>query len=119
MPLEDYYAALGVKSDATLEQIKQAYRRLARLHHPDLNKDAQDGRIKQLNEAYAVLSNTAKRAVYDIQRLEEMRRVLILEMLLYQREQLRRQQAQLQQRMTWKEGLIGFVTEFKKGLHDE
>lgn len=119
MSLEDYYAALGIKSDATLEQIKQAYRRLVRLHHPDLNKDAQDGRIKQLNEAYSVLSNTAKRAVYDIQRLEELRRAIILDMLLRQREQLLRQQAQRQQKMTWKEGLSGFVVEFKKGLRDD
>ena len=119
MQLEDYYAVLGVKSDATLEQIKQAYRRLVRLHHPDLNKDAQDGRIKQLNEAYSVLGNTAKRAVYDIQRLEEMRQALILEMLLRQREQLLRYQAQRERQMTWKEGLVGFVTEFKKGLHED
>jgi curved DNA-binding protein CbpA len=119
MPLEDYYTVLGVKSDATLEQIKQAYRRLVRLHHPDLNKDAQDGRIKQLNEAYAVLGNTAKRAAYDIQRLEEMRRALILEMLLRQREQLRRHQAQREQKMTWKEGLDGFVREFKNGLRED
>ncbi len=108
---EDYYTILGVTSDATLEQIKRAYRRLVRLHHPDLNKDAQDDRIKRLNEAYSVLSNTARRAAYDIQRLEALRRALILEMLLRQREQLRRQQ-----RMTWKEGLVGFVQELKKGL---
>jgi curved DNA-binding protein CbpA len=114
MPHEDYYTILGIKSDATLEQIKRAYRRLVRLHHPDLNKDAQDDRIKRLNEAYSVLSNAARRAAYDVQRLEELRRALILEMLLRQREQLRRQQ-----RMTWKEGLVGFVREFKKGLHED
>jgi curved DNA-binding protein CbpA len=119
MSLEDYYAVLGVKSDATLEQIKQAYRRLARLHHPDLNKDAQSDRIKQLNEAYAVLGNAAKRAAYDIQRLEELRRALILEMLLRQREQLRHHQAQREQKMTWKEGLAGFVREFKNGLRED
>jgi curved DNA-binding protein CbpA len=45
---EDYYTILGVHSDATLEQIKRAYRRLVRLHHPDLNKDAQDDRIKRI-----------------------------------------------------------------------
>lgn len=111
---EDYYTILGVTSDATLEQIKRAYRRLVRLHHPDLNKDAQDDRIKRLNEAYSVLSNTARRAAYDIQRLEALRRALILEMLLRQREQLRRQQ-----RMTWKEGLVGFVQELKKGLRED
>lgn len=119
MPLEDYYAVLGVKSDATLEQIKQAYRRLVRLHHPDVNKDVQDDRIKRLNEAYGVLGNAARRAAYDIQLLEEMRRALILEMLLRQREQLLRHQAQRAQKMTWTEGLVGFVREFKKGLRDE
>jgi curved DNA-binding protein CbpA len=119
MSLEDYYSILGVKSNATPDQIKQAYRRLVRLYHPDLNKDAQDDRIKKLNEAYAVLGNTAKRAAYDIQRLEELRRALIMDMLLRQREQLRRLQAQREQKMTWKEGLVGFVREFRKGLHDE
>jgi curved DNA-binding protein CbpA len=119
MPQEDYYTILGVRCDATPEQIKQAYRRLVRLHHPDLNKNAQDDRIRQLNEAYAVLGNAAKRAAYDIQRLEEMRRALILEMLLSQHEQLRRYQAQREQKMTWKDGLVGFVREFKKGLHDD
>jgi curved DNA-binding protein CbpA len=119
MLLKDYYVILGVKSDATLEQIKQAYRRLVRLHHPDLNKDAQDDRIKQLNEAYAVLGNAAKRVAYDIQRLEELRRALILEMLLRQREQLRRHQAQREQKMTWTEGLVGFVREFKDGLRGD
>jgi curved DNA-binding protein len=119
MSLEDYYAILGVKSDATLEQIKQAYRRLVRLHHPDLNKDARDDRIKQLNEAYAVLGNAAKRAAYDVLRLEELRHALILEMLLRQHEQLRRHQAQREHEMTWKEGLVGFVREFKNGLRED
>ena len=119
MSLPNYYAILGVTSEATLEQIKRAYRRLARLHHPDLNKDAQEDRIKQLNEAYAVLSNTARRAAYDIQRLEELRRTLILEILLHQQEQLRRYQAQREKTMTWREGLAGFVREFKNGLRQE
>lgn len=117
MPLPDYYTILGVPADASLEQIKRAYRRLARLHHPDLTKDAEDQRIKQLNEAYGVLSHNARRLAYDIQRLEELRRALILDLLRRQREQLLQQQAI--PRMTWKEGLAGFVREFQKGLHDD
>ncbi|HEX4203121.1 MAG TPA: DnaJ domain-containing protein [Ktedonobacteraceae bacterium] len=112
MLLPDYYAILGVSNDATLEEIKRAYRRLARKYHPDVNKETQDERIKKLNAAYAVLSNTAGRAAYDIQRLEAKRTALIVEMLR------RRQFEQSQQpRMTWKEGVIGFVRELKKGLH--
>src|SRR5581483_2631477 len=79
MPLKNYYAILEVPRHATLTQIKQSYRRLARLYHPDLNKQIHDDRIKQLNEAYDVLSDTARRLHYDIVLLEEMRNALILE----------------------------------------
>lgn len=113
MPLPDYYAMLGVPSDATLTQIKQSYRRLARVYHPDVNKQAPDTHIKQLNEAYDVLSDTVKRAAYDIKRLEEMRQRLILEVLLQQR-----QAALREPRMTWADGVKGFVREFKKGMKE-
>ncbi|MBV9229839.1 MAG: DnaJ domain-containing protein [Chloroflexi bacterium] len=114
MPLPDYYSILEVSSNATLAQIKRSYRRLARLYHPDLNKDARDTRIKQLNEAYDILSNAAKRNAYDIQRLEEIRRALLLDMLRRRQEEARREP-----KMTWTEGVVGFVKELKKGLQDE
>ena len=116
MPLNDYYAMLGVPSDATREQIKRAYYKLARLYHPDLNGQASDKRMKQLNEAYTTLSDTAKRAFYDIQLLEEMRATLMLEAMLRQQERM--QQAQREAKMTWKEGVAGFIKEFKKGMRE-
>jgi len=63
---KDYYEILGVPRNATQEEIKQAYRRLVRQYHPDLNKDpgAQE-KFKEINEAYEVLSDPQKRAQYD------------------------------------------------------
>lgn len=63
----DYYAILGVSRDASQEEIKAAYRRLARQLHPDVNKDDPDAeeKFKQLNEAYQVLSDPEARALYD------------------------------------------------------
>lgn len=61
---KDYYDILGVKKDATTDEIKRAYRKQAHQHHPD--KDGGDeARFKELNEAYQVLSNEEKRAQYD------------------------------------------------------
>jgi molecular chaperone DnaJ len=62
----DYYDILGVPRGATPEDIKSAFRRLAREYHPDVNKspDAEE-RFKELNEAYAVLSDAQKRAAFD------------------------------------------------------
>ncbi len=63
----DYYEVLGVKRDASKEDIKKAYRRLARRYHPDLNpgnKEAEE-RFKEIQEAYSVLSNDEKRKAYD------------------------------------------------------
>ncbi|MEI6222797.1 MAG: molecular chaperone DnaJ [bacterium] len=62
----DYYEVLGVSRDASVDDIKKAFRRLAKVHHPDLNKDAgNDEKFKELNEAYEVLSDQQKRQTYD------------------------------------------------------
>jgi uncharacterized membrane protein YsdA (DUF1294 family) len=64
--LKDYYAILGVPRNATPEQIKEAYRRLAKEYHPDKNPSPEaEERFKLINEAYQVLSDPAKRAEYD------------------------------------------------------
>lgn len=68
MPVEykDYYKILGVPKTATTEEIKKAYRRLARQHHPDLNKgEGAERRFKEVNEAHEVLSDPGKRSRYD------------------------------------------------------
>jgi curved DNA-binding protein len=68
MPLSytDYYEVLGVPRDADPEQIRRAYRRLARQYHPDLNSDSDaEDRFKELGEAYEVLSDADKRERYD------------------------------------------------------
>jgi len=62
----DYYEVLGVGKNATLEEIKKSYRKLALEWHPDRNKSPQAGdKFKEINEAYAVLSDTQKRGTYD------------------------------------------------------
>ena len=66
MKFKDYYRILGVASDATDDQIKTAYRKLARKFHPDVNKDkgAQD-RFIEIGEAYEALGDAQKRAAYE------------------------------------------------------
>ncbi|MBE3561453.1 MAG: DnaJ domain-containing protein [Ktedonobacteraceae bacterium] len=127
MPLPDYYSILEVPATATLEQIKQAYRRLVRRYHPDLNKETRDTQIKRLNEAYEILSDAAKRAAYDALLLEELRHAALQRTLRHQREALQRRTEPSpatpakprEPKMTWAEGFAGFVRELKKGIRDE
>jgi len=66
MQFRDYYEVLGVPRDATADNIKKAFRKLARKYHPDVSKEKDaEAQMKDLNEAYAVLSDTEKRAAYD------------------------------------------------------
>ena len=66
--LPDFYGILGVRPQDGKEQIHQAYRRLARLYHPDVNKDpVAESRFKAIAEAYAMLRDDAKRRMYDDQ----------------------------------------------------
>jgi molecular chaperone DnaJ len=64
---KDYYSTLGVKKGATQKEIKSAFRKLARKHHPDVNPGdkAAEERFKEINTAHDVLSDTEKRAKYD------------------------------------------------------
>lgn len=63
----DYYDVLGVPKSATADELKKAYRKLARQYHPDVNKDNPDAaeKFKECSEAYSVLSDETKRAQYD------------------------------------------------------
>ncbi len=63
----DYYEVLGLKKGASEEEIKKAYRKLAKEYHPDLHPDDREAeaRFKELGEAYAVLSNPEARQKYD------------------------------------------------------
>lgn len=105
--IPNYYSRLGISADASQAQIKTAYRRLARQHHPDVNGQGEDEQIKSLNEAYEVLSDARKRAAYD-----ELRR----------RERQRFEAAQrvpAEPKMTWMQGMIGFVRELRKEMRDD
>ena len=69
MVARDYYSALGIRPDASAEEIKKAYRRLVMECHPDRNRgnpDSED-RLKEINEAYHILGNEERRGRYDLQ----------------------------------------------------
>jgi DnaJ-class molecular chaperone len=67
MDFKDYYSTLGVAKTATGKEIKQAYRKLARKHHPDVNPgdNTAESKFKEINEAYEVLGDPEKRKKYD------------------------------------------------------
>lgn len=64
---KDYYKVLGVDKNASADEIKSAYRKLAKKYHPDLNKDSKEAgeKFKEVNEAYEVLSDPTKKSNYD------------------------------------------------------
>jgi curved DNA-binding protein len=66
MDFKDYYAIMGVERDASSDEIKRAYRKLARKYHPDVSKEPDaEIRFKELGEAYEVLKDPQKRTAYD------------------------------------------------------
>jgi curved DNA-binding protein len=66
MQYKDYYAVMGVERDASQDEIKRAYRKLARKYHPDVSKEADaEEHFKEVGEAYEVLKDPEKRAAYD------------------------------------------------------
>src|SRR5215213_11440570 len=67
MEFKDYYSTLGVAKTATAKEIKQAFRKLARKHHPDVNPGdkSAEAKFKEMNEAYEVLGDAEKRRKYD------------------------------------------------------
>lgn len=123
MSLPDYYALLNLPTNASQVDIKRAYRRLARKYHPDLRRpaadqaDILDRQIKLLNEAYKVLSNPQQRAAYDRQRRKEQQRLAMQAEV--QRQRARTERVKREPKMTWMEGVFGFVRELKKGMREE
>lgn len=66
MNYQDYYETMGIKRDATQDEIKRAYRKLARKYHPDVSKESDaEKKFKEVGEAYEVLKDPEKRAAYD------------------------------------------------------
>src|SRR5438093_3478739 len=67
MDFKDYYSTLGVAKTANAKEVKQAFRKLARKHHPDVNPGDKtaESKFKEISEAYEVLSDSEKRAKYE------------------------------------------------------
>ncbi len=66
MSKRDYYEILGIQKNASADEIKSAFRRLARQYHPDVSKEAEaEEKFKEINEAYGILSDQQKRSQYD------------------------------------------------------
>jgi curved DNA-binding protein len=66
MEFKDYYKILGVERGASKDDVKRAYRRLARKYHPDVSKESDaEARFKEMKEAYEVLKDPEKRSAYD------------------------------------------------------
>jgi molecular chaperone DnaJ len=67
MSKRDLYEVLGLSRDASAEEIKKAYRQLARKYHPDVNREDPNAseKFKEISEAYEILSDPQKRAAYD------------------------------------------------------
>jgi len=66
MEFKDYYGIMGLNKDATQDEIKRAYRKLACKYHPDVSKEADaEARFKEVGEAYEVLKDPEKRVAYD------------------------------------------------------
>lgn len=71
---DDHYSILGIEEDATQDEVKRAYRKLAKTLHPDLNKEAPDDaaeRFKKVKDAYEILSNPLKREKYDLELMRQ------------------------------------------------
>jgi curved DNA-binding protein CbpA len=65
-PKKDYYKILGVSSDASEKEVKSAYYKMAKMHHPDLNGGKQSNEFKEMTNAYDILSDASKKKDYDI-----------------------------------------------------
>ena len=66
MAKRDYYEVLGLQKGASVDEIKKAYRKMAKKYHPDINKDpGAEERFKEINEANEILSDPEKKALYD------------------------------------------------------
>lgn len=62
---KNYYSILGVDKNASMDEIKKAYRKLAKEHHPDVNKNKDDSKFKELNESFSIIGDEKERQKYD------------------------------------------------------